>query len=307
MSDVQAGGLQEPEVELEEDIESQEDVTLSSLFNTAAGDDGLEGSEEGSLAESAAAQPAPAATAPNATDARLAEMQAKLDAVNDRLVESETRQNIYRMQLEREQQVAPTAEPEEPAFDYDELNQQLQANPAKAIVDLIQKTLPVAQKKATAEATRTVVDINAQNRMFEADRGKATSEFGELIRADKEFQNRAEEIYAELTAHAPVVNARGDRWAPGLIYAAMSTAYAEFVKAGKVRPNGAAGLVERKKPPISSMVGESAASGSRNVLSGYNAREIQVMKRTAAGLGISFDSYVKQLERLKKSDPSYGG
>jgi len=295
-----AGGEDNSIEESESEIPA-EDVTLRSMFNQ----DGEEAEPE--FTDEAVTEPPAPPPPPNIDSSKLADLEAKLAEVNDKLVASTTTQNILRMQME--QQNAPIYDDNAPEeVDFDALNKEIQANPAKAILDTVNKAFDRVQQRLEDSTTRKVADMSSHQRMFDNDKGRATQEFGELLRTDKEFVRRAEEAYAEITSNAPVVDARGNKWSPGAIYSAMSVAYAEFVRQGKIKlPGNSSVLSERKKPPMSSLLGDGQSPGVSSALSGYNAREISVMKRTASQLGVPFDSYVKRLEKLKKNDSSFGG
>lgn len=303
MADI-AGGEQELGEEPESAPEVEEDITLSTLFNQD-GDDEAPEVEKEVVEESKAA--APVITPP--ADDRYSLLESKLAEINDKLVEANTANNIFRMQLEsRGREAAPEVD-DSTDIDVEALNKAIQENPAKAIIDILNKSLTKVQRNVETTATQRVMGVNNQQRMFDQDRNRATTEFGEYVKGDKDFVRRAEEIYAELTTNAPQVDQHGNKWSPGAIYAAMSATYGEFARQGKLKVGKGPLLTERKKAPISSMLGESSGNGAEGggVLASYNTREIAVMKRTASKLGIPFDSYVKRLEKLKKSDSSYGG
>lgn len=277
---------------------SQEEISLdeetSQLFREAGEQD---------EAEAALAAPATAPTAPTvAQDPRYDKLESDYQSLREQNIELNTRMEMILMRQE-EASKPPSADDDE--VDLDDFNAQLTANPGQAIVGLLQKMLPKVVRQAETGATKAAVGVTQYSQAWQADRNRAEADYGSIYNKDAVFTERANQIFNQLTADAPVVN--GGRYRPGAMHQAMSIAYGQLIREGKLAAKATPITERRKSPPdLGLPAGTNIAEKGKDFLSEFNQREISIMQRQAQRMGVPFDKFVSRMQNLRAKDSGYG-
>lgn len=296
----------EDEVPAAEPIMTREE-DLRDIFREAAPTSPLESENSDIVPE-----PAPAPTV-DANAEKFAKFEQELQTLRDQNVELSTRNNILQSQFNdvRNTPAAPPApEPPKPGvMQFDAFKAKAATDPLSAIYELVsqnnQLTKAEIESALTGAQGQTTAIIQRQ-KAFDADRGAALAEFGDLFNSDPRFAQLAGKIYNQLNEHnAPMAD--GMRWAPGTMYAAAATAYAQMVRAGHINPNPkVVTLRERKPMPQNPLVGSTTASAKQSYAEKFDAKTQAIQRRTAESMGITLERYYKIMEGLEKNDPSFG-
>lgn len=296
--------VEESEVPVDEPLLTREQ-DLQDIFREAAPESPLDNEDIDKITP-----PAPAPTV-DASAEKLAKIEADLQSLREKNIELETRNNIYQSQLnERMSAPAPVVEPAKPGvMDFTAFKTKAAADPLQAIYELVSQHGEISKaqvQEALQGARGQTTEILQRQKAFDADRGAALAEFGELFNSNKEFGDLAGRIYNQLNASSTPLE-DGMRWSPGTMYAAAATAYAQMVKAGRINPNPkVVTLRERKPAPQNPLVGSTVADKKPGFGDQFDARTQAIQRRTAEQMGIPLERYYKIMEGLQKNDPSYG-
>jgi hypothetical protein len=240
------------------------------------------------------------------TNPQLEELQREIAVLQNAQFEVNARNKILESLVrERPAAQAPIpAAPQAPSIDEEAFVAQFRANPAKAIVGLVQQAAAqvVDQKVGTLKAdTVQAAEAQAVNsqRQYE-DKQRTISTFGAYFN-NPEFVQMAEQCYASATQ---------GQWRPDSMYNATAAAYGILVNAGKLKPASAGNVVQlserRPKPADPLTTGKTTTNAAANEELDLSPRELAGLAKIATELGISRESALKRYLDERKADKLYG-
>jgi len=304
--DVEEGQEEGIEEAAEADVGFASEGDLGKLFSEAAS--GHTPLDEEPAEEEGEKEETPAALSPTPTPEP--ETEARYQALNDKLIELQTQNNILRFQQQqRDTQTPRSTTQDEGELSLEKFREKVAKDPTSAIYELFEKGKKAgleASAASVAQAKNEAVAVMERQEAFKNDQTSVVAEYGDLLKDNREFSALAETIYAKMVANSPETSP-GKRWHPGAMYAATSIAFAQMVKAGRIKSNSnIVQMRERKAKPANPLIGDTRADKPRTIASDIAPQELAIMKKTAGRMGMSLERYLSIFEEMKKKDKSYG-
>jgi hypothetical protein len=279
--------------EMVEGEQNEQDETLRGLLR------GEEDSIEEDDKETDAQEESLLETTPSPAPADYVKLQ-------ERLYQIEAENNVIKGLLAQRDQppiVKEEDEEEEVALTGDEaiITQGLRTNPAKTILDLVNKGIAQAVEKATKTATKqSSAQLQEQNKrasLQEADQQKTLVEYGAFL-SDENFKSLAGQYYADLT--------KDKEWVPNAIFTAAALAHSQMVRAGKLMVPGKVTAMKTKKPSNQMLAASTVTPGESGVEKEFSAEQLKAVDKVCKDWGLTREQYFKSYQDQKKKDPMYG-
>ena len=189
---------------------------------------------------------------------------------------------------------------EEAQIDYEALNTQMQQDPGRTTVNIVEDAVQRALGKFSQDVDGKMESRQQMAAAQESDKQRTITRFGKIMESTPELMQRANRIYDD------AVRLNGGTAAPGMVYASVSTAHSDLVLEGKLQPALTPKPTRAPKTDLGTRPEERPTpdDGLDNMYK--NPQELMLAKEKAQEMGVPWTRWVKWVKKGMQEDPSYG-